>query len=257
MWCNIAKDVPEAISSRTLATNRSCFPYPPTSLPLISLSPVEVYTKKGHQHWHQQSNSTCTMVATAWHAYLFMDRSHLWPPLLNVDPSCLNETSMAQCATLLVCIPKGILLTRERQLVHQRVSWPSEYEWIWVSWMDRTNPGISHTRRLTCRRSSSAISSTVFECCKRFQCHQRTLCSSLTSLLHKKSFAFLSTGITNAQFEPNWVGMRPRTRDTHPWARRKSADDEGEDMSQHPAITHRQIRKLIILVKCNIGRSFD
>jgi hypothetical protein len=70
-------------------------------------------------------------------------------------------------------------------------------------------------------------------------------------------FTLLPTGITNAQFEPNWVGMRSRTRDTHPWASCMSADDEGEDMIQHPAITHRQIGKLIVLVKCNIGRSFD
>jgi hypothetical protein len=48
-----------------------------------------------------------------------------------------------------------------------------------------------------------------------------------------------------------------RTRDTHLWAIGMSADDKGEDMSQHPAITHRQIRKLIVLVKCNIGRSCD
>jgi hypothetical protein len=51
--------------------------------------------------------------------------------------------------------------------------------------------------------------------------------------------------------------MRPRTRDTHPWASRMSADDEGEDMSQHPAITHRQIGKLIVLVECNISQSID
>jgi hypothetical protein len=124
--------------------------------------------------------------------------------------------------------------------------------------MDGTNPGISHTRRLTCRRSSSATSSTVFECCKRFHCRQRTLSSSLTLLPLKNPFALLSTGITNTQLKkPNRVSMCPRTRDTHPWAIGMSADDEGEDMSQHPAITHRQIRKLIVLVKCNIGQSFN
>jgi hypothetical protein len=36
-----------------------------------------------------------------------------------------------------------------------------------------------------------------------------------------------------------------------------SADDEGDDISQHPAITHRQIGKLIVLVECNISRSID
>jgi hypothetical protein len=57
--------------------------------------------------------------------------------------------------------------------------------------------------------------------------------------------------------EPNRIGMRPCIRDTHPWASRMSKDDKEEDKSQHPAITHRQIGKLIVLVECNIGRSFD
>jgi hypothetical protein len=68
------------------------------------------------------------MVATALHAYLLVDRSHIWPPLLNVDPSCLDEASMARRAALLVCVSKEILLMREGQLAYQRVSRPSEYE---------------------------------------------------------------------------------------------------------------------------------
>ena len=68
------------------------------------------------------------MVATAWHAYLLIDRSNVWPSSLNVDLSYLDEASMAQCATLLVCVLKEILSTREGQLAYQRVSRPSEYE---------------------------------------------------------------------------------------------------------------------------------
>lgn len=68
------------------------------------------------------------MVATVWHAYLLIDRSYVWPPSLNVESSCLDEASMAQLATLLVCIPKEILWTREGQLAYQQVSRPSEYE---------------------------------------------------------------------------------------------------------------------------------
>jgi hypothetical protein len=45
-----------------------------------------------------------------------------------LTPPALMKASMAQLATLLVCIPKEIFSTREGKLAYQQVSWPSEYE---------------------------------------------------------------------------------------------------------------------------------